>query len=96
MGKALHQNGIRKYIRQRYESRKNVEMRYGEIKAVFRLYSPKSRKQSLFMQPLTFKMVKVQRLSPCGRVKSQANGERKIRLLRNKDEQIVYARLERE
>ena len=37
-----------------------------------------------------------QRLSPEGRVKPQANGGRKIRLLINKDEQLVYARLERE
>ena len=40
-------------------------------------------------------MKNVQRLSPCGRVKSQVNGERKIRLLRNKDEQIVCSRSER-
>jgi hypothetical protein len=46
---------------------------------------------------LTVKLMrKLQRLSPDGRVKPQANGGRKIRLLRNKDEQIVYARLERE
>jgi len=37
-----------------------------------------------------------QRLSPNGRVKPQAIGGRKIRLLKNKDEQIVYTRLERE
>ena len=41
-------------------------------------------------------MENFQRLSPNGRVKPQADGGRKIRLLRNKDEQIVYARLEKE
>jgi len=35
-----------------------------------------------------------QRLSPYGRVKPEAIAGRKIRLLRNKDEQIVYARWE--
>ena len=40
-------------------------------------------------------MGKLQRLSPSGRVKPQANGGRKIRPLRNKGEQIVYARFER-
>jgi len=40
-------------------------------------------------------MGNLQRLSPNGRVKPQAIGGRKIRLLRNKDEQIVHARSER-
>jgi len=39
-------------------------------------------------------MRKLQRLSPYGRVKPEAIAGRKIRLLRNKDEQIVYARWE--
>lgn len=47
--------------------------------------------------PLNVKSMRnVQRLSPCGRVKSQANGERKIRPLMFKGEQIVYARPEKE
>lgn len=41
-------------------------------------------------------MKNVQRSSHCVRVKSQANGERKIRLLiENKDEQMIYSRSER-
>lgn len=40
-------------------------------------------------------MKNVQRSCPCGTVESQANGERKIRLLINKDEQMIYSRSER-
>lgn len=71
-------------------------MVYGEIKAMYyivlsTLIIPVHAGTSLNVKT----MGKLQRLSPNGRVKPQANGGRKIRLLRNnKDEQIVYTRWE--
>ena len=58
------------------KAERNAEMDYGQI-----LRSIPTTMG--LQQPLTCKMVKVQRSSPSRRVELQANGRRKIRLLKS-------------